>query len=48
MTNKEMFIGANRVYYLESKGTRKFIRTEVIEYIKEIWGDDFAQQVDND
>jgi hypothetical protein len=36
------------VYYGEVKGARKFIRTEVIEYVKEIWGDDFAKQLDDD
>lgn len=37
-----------QVYYGESKGAASFCRTEVLEYLREAYGDTLADQVDQD
>ena len=37
-----------RVYYSESKGSMSFNRKEVLEYIRDSYGDSLADQIDQD
>ena len=41
-------LDVGRVYYGESKGAETFSRKEVIQYIKDAYGDALADQIDQD
>ncbi|EMK6841756.1 hypothetical protein ACV0LO_003272 [Vibrio cholerae] len=46
--NGSIDLEAGRVYYIESKGSRTFSRSEVLEYIRDAYGEELADQIDHD
>lgn len=41
-------LDCGRIYYAESKGSESFSRKEVLQYLRDAYGDMFAEQVDID
>jgi len=45
--NGPIRLDSAQIYYGESKGSRSFSRVEVLEYIKQTYSDDLANEIDN-